>query len=136
MLRSRLRQSLDQPAVPDTSDNDVQSAAAAQQADDLYQKLKGEIHWKLVDNIDLVTLHALDKEEIRKEIRSALTQIIQSENIPLNQLERERLIGEDSSIRRPTAETMRLMILSRWSSFLKRTLVRSSRPLRSIQTEW
>ena len=89
MLRNRLRQSVVPEETLENTDQPV-----SHESDDLYQKLKGEIHWKLVDNIDLVSLHALDKEEIRREIRSALTQIIQGENVPLNQIERERLVGE------------------------------------------
>ena len=45
---------------------------------------------------------------------------------------RASTIGEVSSTRRPTRETMRLMMRSRWSSSAKRALVSSSLPPRSM----
>jgi pilus assembly protein CpaF len=65
-----------------------------EQTSDLYQELKSEIHWKLIDNLDLGGLEALAKEDLRREIRGALTQIIQMENVPLNQIERDIMIEE------------------------------------------
>ena len=44
---------------------------------------------------------------------------------------RASTIGEDSSIRRPTDDTMRSMTRRRWSSEMNRTLVRSIKPARS-----
>jgi pilus assembly protein CpaF len=64
------------------------------EAGDLYQELKSEIHWKLIDNLDLGGLEALAKEDLRREIRGALTQIIQMEDVPLNQIERDIMIEE------------------------------------------
>ena len=45
---------------------------------------------------------------------------------------RASTIGDVSSTRRPTRETMRLMMRSRWSSSAKRALVSSSLPPRSM----
>ncbi len=41
-------------------------------------------------------------------------------------------MGESSSTRRPTRETMRLMMRSRWALSAKRTEVSSSLPARSM----
>ena len=88
MLRSRLRKT-EVPSAPGEM-----GSLAAEQAMDLYQELKSEIHWKLIDNLDLGGLEALAKEDLRREIRSALTQIVQMEKVPLNQMERDMLIEE------------------------------------------
>ena len=47
---------------------------------------------------------------------------------------RASTMGEESSIRRPTAQTIRSMTWSRCRSSWKRTSVRSSRPFRSMKT--
>ena len=49
---------------------------------------------------------------------------------------RASTMGLDSSTRRPTRETMRSMMRSRWRSSSKRTGLRSSRPARSTHTSW
>jgi pilus assembly protein CpaF len=73
---------------------DKAGVTSTEQTTDLYQELKSEIHWKLIDNLDLGGLEALAKDDLRREIRSALTQIVQMEKVPLNQLERDMLIEE------------------------------------------
>jgi pilus assembly protein CpaF len=89
MLRHRLRRTEMPSAPPDKA-----GVTSTEQTTDLYQELKSEIHWKLIDNLDLGGLEALAKDDLRREIRSALTQIVQMEKVPLNQLERDMLIEE------------------------------------------
>jgi pilus assembly protein CpaF len=88
LLRSRLRR------VEIPLSGAAEASTPTEQAGDIYQELKSEIHWKLIDNLDLGGLEALAKEDLRREIRGALTQIIQMENVPLNQIERDIMIEE------------------------------------------
>ncbi|MFQ5893719.1 MAG: CpaF family protein, partial [Nitrospinota bacterium] len=89
MLRDRLRQP-EGPASPDGRSQ----VARSEHVDKRFQELKSEIHSTLVENLDFASLESLATEEIRGEIHSALTQIVQTENVPLNQAERRTLIEE------------------------------------------
>ncbi len=59
---------------------------------DHYQELKSRIHRRLIEKLDLGNLENIEKSQLRNEIALILTDMISGENVPLNQIERERLI--------------------------------------------
>ncbi len=59
---------------------------------DRYQELKSRIHRRLIERLDLGNLENIAKNQLRNEIALILADMISSENVPLNQIERERLI--------------------------------------------
>jgi pilus assembly protein CpaF len=61
-----------------------------------YYELKKTIHDRLLDLIDLTRLDALQPSQVRAEIRRLVELILQEQktSIPLNLMERERLLGE------------------------------------------
>lgn len=59
-----------------------------------FQDLKSRIHRLLIERIDLGRLDLLESGELAREIRLAIESLIAQEGVPLNQLEKERLIVE------------------------------------------
>ena len=59
-----------------------------------FQDMKIRIHRRLIDRIDLAKLDLMGKNEVRSEIATIIEGLITSEGIPLNQMERDRLILE------------------------------------------
>ncbi|MBI5102915.1 MAG: CpaF family protein [Nitrospirae bacterium] len=57
-----------------------------------YQTLKSKIHRRLIDGMDLANMDLIDKSVLVREIGHALQTLIDEENIPLSQAERESLI--------------------------------------------
>lgn len=67
---------------------------ANQPARDAYQELKSRIHRQLLDRLDLSNLARIPQEALEAEIGRAVEALVQTESMPLNRLERERLIIE------------------------------------------
>ncbi|MFO0972675.1 MAG: CpaF family protein [Phycisphaerae bacterium] len=61
---------------------------------DQWYDLKNRIHRKLVEQLDLSALSARQGDEVREEVRQAVTQLCNAENALLNVNERQRLIEE------------------------------------------
>ena len=59
-----------------------------------FRDLKGELHRRLVDRLDLKALERLPAERVRDELRALLVGMVASGAVPLNQAERDRLIQE------------------------------------------
>jgi pilus assembly protein CpaF len=59
-----------------------------------YHQLKGELHQRLIDKIDLTTIEDLPREQIREEMRAILAGMLSSTEIPLNRTERELMVEE------------------------------------------
>src|SRR5438034_660073 len=66
----------------------------ASTVDPLFQNLKIRIHRKLIDTIDLTKLSTLETEMIKVEIRRILEEMVMTESLPLNRIDRERLVTE------------------------------------------
>ncbi len=62
--------------------------------DDSYQELKTRIHRRLIERLDLSNIETIAKGQLRNEIGMILADIINKENVPLSQPERERLIQD------------------------------------------
>ena len=60
----------------------------------IYQDIKTRIHNQLIDDLELSKLDALSPEELRNQLRRVITDIIVTADIPLNRIERERLVQE------------------------------------------
>jgi pilus assembly protein CpaF len=59
-----------------------------------FRELKGELHRRLVDRLDLKALERLPPERVHDELRGLLVGMVASGAVPLNQVERDRLIQE------------------------------------------
>jgi pilus assembly protein CpaF len=59
---------------------------------DMYQNLKTRIHRRLIERLDLANIDTIDKSLLMSEIGRAVAALIEEENIPLSQVERESLI--------------------------------------------
>jgi pilus assembly protein CpaF len=59
-----------------------------------FAEVKNELHRRLVDRLDLKNIDKLSPERVRDEIRSLLASMVSASKIPLNQVERERLIQD------------------------------------------
>src|SRR5436309_1092485 len=66
----------------------------ASTVDPLFQNLKIRIHRKLIDTIGLTKLSTLETEMIKVEIRRILEEMVMTESLPLNRIDRERLVTE------------------------------------------
>jgi pilus assembly protein CpaF len=61
---------------------------------DYFQDMKIRIHRRLIDRIDLAKMDLMGNGEVLKEIGAVIENLIIGEGIPLNQMERDRLIVE------------------------------------------
>jgi pilus assembly protein CpaF len=61
---------------------------------DIYQDLKHELHQKLIEKLDLRTIEKLPREQLREELRSILSNLLQGTELPLNRQEREHMVEE------------------------------------------
>ena len=59
-----------------------------------YQDLKFTLHRKLLDKINLEALASIETQQLRNEVRSALTALMDEEQTLLSALERNQLISE------------------------------------------
>jgi pilus assembly protein CpaF len=71
----------------------VQTAATARDSE-YFQDMKIRIHRRLIDRIDLAKMDLMGNNELQTEIGAVIESLIISEGIPLNQMERDRLIVE------------------------------------------
>jgi pilus assembly protein CpaF len=84
-LSDRLRQRASDPSP---------AALGATDSTDEYHALKGELHRRIVDKLDLQTIQSLPPERLKEELRAALGALVNTSRVPLNQGERERLVQE------------------------------------------
>ena len=84
------------PAAPRTN----QPAPAAARLDmlpattDRRNNLKGRIHRRMIERLNLATLESLDSEALRFQIRQIISGLISEESIPLSERERTQLEDE------------------------------------------
>lgn len=89
-LKSRLSKAGAQ--TPIRIDRTRQKVEAEREAK--YQELKGQIHYKVIDKIDLSVLTETDDESIQADLEVAIQTIVEEESDFLNQAEKEKLIVE------------------------------------------
>src|SRR4029078_6039633 len=61
---------------------------------EVYYELKGKLHTRVVDRLDLATLKRLTREQFAQEITAVLTQMVADSELPLNRREREQMVQE------------------------------------------
>jgi pilus assembly protein CpaF len=59
-----------------------------------YHRLKGELHQRLIDRIDLTTIEDIPRDKLREEMRGSLAALLSGVEIPLNRAERELMVEE------------------------------------------
>jgi pilus assembly protein CpaF len=64
------------------------------QQNDYYQELKGKIHHRVIDLMDLGVVSTMTHAALTPELGKLIEQILQQEPVPLNQRERAQLIQE------------------------------------------
>lgn len=70
-------------------------AQTASPADsELFQDMKIRIHRRLIDSIDLAKMDLMSSSEMLSQIRNVIETLIAGEGVPLNQMERDRLVLE------------------------------------------
>uniref|UniRef100_C6E414 Type II secretion system protein E n=1 Tax=Geobacter sp. (strain M21) TaxID=443144 RepID=C6E414_GEOSM len=70
----------------------VQGPAATES--ELFKEMKTRIHRRLIDSIDLAKMDLMRNSEMVSQIRGVIENLIVGEGIPLNQMERDRLVLE------------------------------------------
>ncbi|BDG01208.1 CpaF family protein [Anaeromyxobacter oryzae] len=63
-------------------------------APESFREVKSELHRRLIDRLDLKAIEKLPSERLRADLRGIVSGMVGSSGVPLNQLERERLIQE------------------------------------------
>jgi len=89
-LRDRILGSAPEPEIPQETPG--QARVREKATPDSYQELKSRIHRRLIERLDLSNIEAIGRNQLRNEIGLILADIINTENVPLSQTERERLI--------------------------------------------
>jgi pilus assembly protein CpaF len=69
-------------------------AVPAEADTEAFHQVKGELHRTLVDRLDFKSIEKLDAEDLRKELRDLLARMMEVQSLPLNRIERERVIAE------------------------------------------
>jgi pilus assembly protein CpaF len=72
----------------------IPSVQSGQKENEYFQDMKIRIHRRLIDRLDLAKMDLMGNSEVLKEISSVIENLIIGEGIPLNQMERDRLIVE------------------------------------------
>src|SRR5512142_1385004 len=62
--------------------------------DQEYLDLKGSIHSKVINEIDLESLNRLQEDTAREQLRRVILDLLQREKTPLTMTEREQLVSE------------------------------------------
>ncbi len=66
----------------------------AAQVSSIYQDIKARIHNKLIDDIELKKLDTMSTEQVRVQLRDVINRLLAGTDVPLNRIERERLVQE------------------------------------------
>lgn len=82
------------PTREEASPQVIVEPEARRPAHDAYQELKSRIHRQLLDRLDLSNLARIPQEALEAEISRAVEALVQGESMPLNRLERQRLVVE------------------------------------------
>ncbi len=59
-----------------------------------FEKIKGQLHSELIGSLDFEQVSKTPRDELSRRLRSTLTDRVESRALPLNRLERERLVEE------------------------------------------
>lgn len=59
-----------------------------------FEKIKSDLHNELIESLDFEQVGNTPREELAQRLRTTLTERVEARNLPLNRLERERLVEE------------------------------------------
>ncbi|MFK7928843.1 MAG: CpaF family protein [Myxococcota bacterium] len=59
-----------------------------------FEKIKADLHNELIESLDFEQVGNTPREELAQRLRTTLTERVEARNLPLNRLERERLVEE------------------------------------------
>ena len=59
-----------------------------------FERIKKQLHNEIIDQLDYEKVGKTPREELAKQLRATLTTLVESRSLPLNRLERERLVEE------------------------------------------
>ncbi len=59
-----------------------------------FERYKKVLHSEIIEQIDYERVSKTPREELSRQLRKTLTQLVETRNLPLNRLERERLVEE------------------------------------------
>jgi pilus assembly protein CpaF len=91
-LAERLRRA---PAAETPADAAIGTPGAPQEAaPEGYHDFTADLHRRIIDKLDLKTIEKLPPDRLRDELRSVLAGMVSSAPLPLNQVERERMLQE------------------------------------------
>jgi pilus assembly protein CpaF len=88
-LRERLRQGAGAPALALVS-----GATRSAISPEVYHELKGELHQRLIEKLDLKSIERLAHDQLRDELRGALATLLADTELPLNRSERDQMVEE------------------------------------------
>jgi pilus assembly protein CpaF len=92
-LRDRLQKAQTPPPIPSVGTLPGISASSTVNVES-YQEIKGELHNRLIDKLDLRTLDQLTRDQLRDELRQILGGVLAGTELPLNRSERELMVEE------------------------------------------
>jgi pilus assembly protein CpaF len=93
-INNRLKKNLTTPENRIFSINEEKSTKKEYIYGSEYQNLKSKIHDQLLDSLDLSLLESLEQQVLWQQISKMTEEILNSESIPLNLREKERLVRE------------------------------------------
>ncbi|TLN07106.1 CpaF family protein, partial [bacterium] len=73
---------------------DKQPLGSAEKDREFFQELKTRIHRRLIEKLDLSKIDLIGSSELVREIGYIIENLILEEGVPLNQVEKDRLIVE------------------------------------------
>ena len=83
-----------QPKATDNNRSSTLRVEALPGVQDRRNSLKGRIHRRMIERLNLASLEALDSEALRFQIRQIISGLIAEESIPLSERERTQLGDE------------------------------------------
>lgn len=76
------------PVFPSRADQNGANGSMVREA---YQKLRREIHTAVLERVELERLSRLPQEQVRQEITTLISRILDEDKLPANDIERRQL---------------------------------------------
>ncbi|CAN0627546.1 pilus assembly protein CpaF [Burkholderia multivorans] len=86
-----LREQMSLQRAPTFTSRTEQSGAAGSMVREAYQKLRREIHAAVLERVELERLSRLPQDQVRQEITTLISRILDEDKLPANDIERRQL---------------------------------------------
>ena len=86
-----LREQMSMQRAPTFTSRTEQSGAAGSMVREAYQKLRREIHAAVLERVELERLSRLPQDQVRQEITTLISRILDEDKLPANDIERRQL---------------------------------------------